>query len=333
MRVDLGSRQGLALGLLLVLAAAAAAASACNSDRFRTRAFVAPTPCGQGPYDIHLRADGTTGGEGVEIVACTPRRLSGHVVFRAGRHELANQAYGDVADNQRCVAGRPTVVTTAAADAGTGGTTEGAGPASPAGRTAAAPVMIERPFSGKETPFADDLCGRLGLPAQQILVATILTRTPSSHVLDPGDDLHVRLWSDVPNDLEGVVFMIRQVISKKTPAQVERELAKDERRGRDPAPPARTAPPPPDHGPPPAPLVEERPPPPGPAAAWTPGYWTWTGSAWGWIAGSWRDDRVALPAPRVELPGAPPRPGATWIGGTWRLEAGSYVWLRGRWRR
>jgi hypothetical protein len=324
----LGVRVGLGLGVGLSLLAA----SGCRSDvRLRTRAFVAPAPCGQGPYDIHLRADGTTGGDGVEIVACTPRRLAGHVVFRAGDLELANRTYGDLADNQRCVGGRPTAVT-AIAKAGTG-TAEAAGPAGPAGRNAAAPALVERPFGGSETPFADELCGRLGLAAQQILISTLLTRTTSSDVLGPGGDLHIRLWSDVPNDLEGVVFMIRQVTSTRTPAQVERELAeRDRRRDRDP-PVQAASPPRPDHGPPPAPLVEERPPAPGALAVWTPGYWTWTGSAWGWIAGSWRDDRVALPAPRVELPGPPPRPGAIWIGGTWQLRAGAHVWISGRWRR
>jgi WXXGXW repeat (2 copies) len=340
MRVDHGfgfdSRRGLVLGLGLVLTAAAA--SACNSHRLKTRSFVAPTPCGQGPYDIHLKADGTTGGEGVEIVACTPRRLAGHVVVRAEWLELANQKYGDAADNQRCIAGRPTVVTTVAAGSGTGGSIgDAAGPAGTAGRAAAAPVLIERPFSGSETPFADQLCERLGLPAQQILTATTLTRTTSNNFLKAGGDLHVRLWSDEPNDLEGVVFMIRHVISKETPAEAEREMerevAKAERRGgRDPEPPAQK-PAPPDHGAPPAPLVEERPPSPGLTAAWTPGYWTWTGAAWGWVAGFWRDERVALPAPQVEVPGAPPGPGAIWIGGAWQLQAGSYVWMRGRWRR
>ena len=340
MRLGLGLGLGLApgpgpglggLGLVLVLVAV----PACRSDvRLRTRAFVAPAACGQGPYDIHLQADGTTGGDGVEVIACTPRRLSGHVVFRAGSFELANRTYGDVADNQRCIAGRPTVTATAAAASGTGGSGT-AGPTGPAGPSAAAPALIERPFSGSETPFSDELCGRLGLPAQQILMSTLLTRTTSSEALGPGGDLHVRLWSDVPNDLEGVVFMIRQVTSTRTPAQVERELAdRDRRDRRAPEPPARTdSPPAPDHGPPPAPLVEERPAPPHAAVAWTPGYWTWTGSAWGWIAGFYRDDRAAAPAPRVELPGAPPRPDATWIGGTWQLRAGSYVWIRGRWRR
>lgn len=332
MRIDLGSSRGLALGLVLVLTAGTTAA--CNSNRLRTHAFVAPTPCGQGPYDIHLRADGTTGGEGIEVIACTPRRLSGHVEFRAGSIELTSHAFGDVADNQRCIGGNPTV--TAISAAGAGGTTEGAGPAGPAGPGAAAPTLIERPFSGSETPFADELCRRLGLPAQEILGATLLMRTDASSTPRPGDDLHVRLWSDAPNDLEGVVFMIRQVISKQTPAETEREMAKElakaERR-RDPSPPARTAPRPPDHGPPPAPLLEERPPSPGIAVVWTPGYWTWTGSAWGWIAGFWRDDRIVLPAPRIELPGAAPASDAVWIGGTWQLQAGSYVWIHGRWRR
>ena len=324
-------RSGLALGLVgLVLATA----PACRSDsRRQTHSFVAPAPCGQGPYDVHLTADGTTGGDGVEVIACTPRRISGHVVFRAGGIELANHAYGDLADNQRCLAGRPTVTAVAAGGAGDAASSGGA-PAGPGGR-AVTPALIERPFSGSETPFADQLCGRLGLTAQEILMSTLLVRTGPGEGLSRGADLHVRLWSDAPNDLEGVVFMVRQLTSRQTPAQMKREMAEADRgrdRARAPAP-ASTAPARPDHGPPPPPLAEERPAAPVVTAAWTPGYWTWTGSAWGWIAGFWRDGRVALPAPRVELPGSPPRPDAIWIGGAWQLHAGAYVWIGGRWRR
>lgn len=307
---------------------------ACGSDLKRhTRAFVASTSCGQGPYDVHLRADGLTGADGVEIIACTPRRIAGHVVFTAGSVELANHAFGEASDNQRCLAGGRTVTTTTTR----AGATEAAGATSNAGtRTAAAPTLVERPFTGSETPFEDELCGRLGLTAQQVLMPTVLLRTSEDDsFLPPGADLHVRLWSDAPNDLEGVVFMIRQLTSTKTPAQVAKEeAARDRKRDRS-ARRETAAPPKPrpaNHGPPPAPLVEERPAPPVATATWIPGYWTRTGAAWGWVAGFWRDERVALPAPRIEVPGAAPGRDAIWIGGTWTLRAGHYVWIGGRWR-
>ncbi len=302
------------------LAGTVMAACGGSDVNLHTHAFVASTECGQGPYDVHLVADGTTGGDGVEVVACTPRRISGHVEFTVGSLAVANHTYGTVSDNGRCVGGEPTITTLSTS--GTGGI--GGAAIGSSGHAAAGPSLVERPFAGSETPVADELCGRLGLTAQQILVTTILERTSENPFIRRGDDLHIRLWSDSPNDLSGVVFMVRQLTSKQTPAQV----AKRDRSGeRTVAPPNRS-----EHAAPPAPLVEDRPPQPIATAIWTPGYWTRTGAAWGWVAGFWRDDRVAIPAPRVELPGEPPRRGAIWIGGTWILRAGSYVWITGRWR-
>ena len=307
---------------------AVALVAACGSDlRTQTHAFVAPTPCGQGPYEVHFVADGRTGEEGVEIVACTAHRLAGHVEVVANHLTLYQQTFGDVADNQRCLAGGPIVATR---DASASSTSSSA--AAPAGPAAAAtnPTLVEQPYHGSETPFADELCKPLGLAAQVILIPT----TTTTRLLRPGTDLHVRIWSDVPNDLERAVFMIRHVTSTKTLAEVEREDAKRAREAPPTPAPARSAPheAPPDHGPPPAPLAEARPAAPSARATWIAGSWTWTGSAWGWTAGFWRDERLAMPAPRVEVPGAPPGAAAVWLGGTWRLEAGGWIWIRGRWR-
>ena len=305
-----------------VVLACALGLVACSSDlRRETRAFVAPTPCGQGPYEVTVRAAGMTGGDGVEIVACTPRKIAGHVSVAAGQLELVNHAYGEGADNQRCLGGTPTAITSL----GSGGSAATNATGTPAGAaTAAAPVLVERPYTGSETPFEDELCQKLGLSAQVVLMPTVLMHTETHGAFD----LHIRLWSDAPNDLEGVVFMIRQLTSKQTPAQVAREEAK--RGHRDARPVTRTRA---DHGPPPSPLVEERPAAPSTTATWIAGYWSWTNSTWGWVAGFWRDDGVALPPPRIEVPGAPPAPGAIWIGGSWSLRAGGLVWIAGRWRR
>jgi hypothetical protein len=300
----------------------------CGSDlKHRTHAFVAPTPCGQGPYDIHLVADGTTGADGIEVVACTPRRIAGHVQFKIASHELASRSFGEAADNQRCTGGTATAITQAAGDgAGAPATTAPAGTAS-----AAAPTLVARPFTGSERPSSEQLCAELGLETQQILIPTILVRTGEHDLVQPGADLHVRLWSDVPNDLEGVVFLVRQLTSKKTPQQMK---AEEERRAHEyEHAPVTERSQPKTHGPPPPPLAEERPSAPTTAAVWIPGYWSWTGSQWGWIAGFWRDERVAMPAPQLEIPGAAPYPDAIWIGGTWTLRAGRYVWVHGRWRR
>jgi hypothetical protein len=299
-----------------------------NDTKYRTRAFVAPAGCGQGPYDVHFKADGKTGGDGVEIIACTPRRISGHVMFAVSGYEVANHPFGDVADNQRCMGGRPTIVTAVAE--GTARTSGGGGGGE--GRaSAASPALVERPYSGTESPFGEDLCKDVGvgLVPQQILGSFMMLHAEDNNFMAPGSDMHVRIWSDVPNDLEGVVFMVRHLTSKKTKKQAMKDF---DEAAKDDTPATPRAKPPKGHGPPPAPLVEEQPPQPIATATWIPGYWSWTGSTWGWVAGFWRDQRVAMPAPRVELVGEAPQPGAIWIGGSWSLRAGQYVWVTGRWR-
>src|SRR5215471_6789686 len=75
------------------------ALAACGSDLQRhTHAFVASASCAQGPFEVVLHADGKTGADGVEVVACTPRRLAGHVELDVGELALHRgwRALGDV---------------------------------------------------------------------------------------------------------------------------------------------------------------------------------------------------------------------------------------------
>jgi len=96
---------------------------ACHADvRHTTHAFVATERCGQGPYDVHLRADGKMGSEGVEVVACSAHRISGHVELIANHIPAGHVTFGDGADNGRCVGGGA-VVTTAGVTTGTSGAT------------------------------------------------------------------------------------------------------------------------------------------------------------------------------------------------------------------
>jgi hypothetical protein len=299
----------------------------CNSERYHTQAFVSAAMCGQGPYEFHVPADGTTAEDGIEVVACTPRRLTGHVQFTIDQMPMANQAFGDVADNQRCVASGATVTAVAAAAAGP--TTSGAGSGS---ATAAPQTLIEEPYTGDESPFEADLCKGRGLTEQTILMSTVYDRYRGQFSwVQKGSDMRVRIWSDAPNDLSNVVFFVRALTSTHAPEKFDGK----------PVSPAETkkilasmpAPAPPSHGPPPAPLVEERPSSPVVASAWVPGYWMWTGAQWGWIAGFWRDPRGEVPAPRAEVPGAAPAAGAIWVGGVWQRRQGSVVWIGGHWRR
>lgn len=302
--------------LLLLLAA-------CHSDVVHTtHAFVAPESCGQGPYDVHLTAEGKMGSEGVEVWACTPRRIAGHVEMLVNGAPMRNVPFGEGADNGRCVGGGPVVMTSGG---GASASTSGGAP----GMRAAQPVLVAQAFDDKGALIPDDACKAYGLEGDYLMNDTM---TP----LAPGADIDVRIWSDAPNDLSGVIFLVRHAISTKTRAEEEKEWAKLES---EPAPPPTHAEKKPDHGAPPAPLAEERPGAPSASARWVPGYWTWlapksdpsTGATWGWVAGFWRDDGIAMPAPRIEVPGAAPE-GAVWIGGAWQLRAGGWFWVAGRWR-
>jgi hypothetical protein len=297
---------------------------ACHSDvRYVTHAFVAPERCGQGPYDVHLKADGTMGSEGVEVIACTPQRLSGHVEMTAG-YAPYTTTFGDHADNARCVGGGGPIVATAGAGSGSAAPALGG----PGGR-AASPVLVEQAYDGHDAIGADELCAPYHLPAETLMMTTMV----STEMIAPGGDLHVRIWSDAPNDLEGVVFLVRHAISTHTKAEEKKEDEEYQKKhAHDPVVASSKREPEEVHGPPPPPLAEERPPQPF-GAAWVPGYWTWLGTQWGWTSGFWRDDRVAMPAPRVEVPGLPPVPAAIWIAGSWQLHAGAWVWIGGRWRR
>jgi hypothetical protein len=298
--------------------------AACHSDVVHTtHAFVAAEPCGQGPYEVHLKAEGKMGSEGVEVVACTAHRIAGHVEMIAAGIPMRDVAFGEGADNARCMAGGPIIATASAGGGGgSGGGTVG-GP----GARGATPTLLEEPARDNGGIFADELCKAYGLPGESLMEDTMTT----TELLTPGADITVKIWSDAPNDLQGVVFLVRHAISTHTRAE---EAKEDEQYAKEhahdpPAPPHHE--PAPDHGAPPPPLAEERPQQPA-GGVWITGYWTWTGTQWGWTSGFWRTD-VAMPAPRLELPGAAPGAGAIWVAGTWQLRAGAWIWIGGRWRR
>ncbi len=300
-----------------------------GSTMSHTRAFVAPASCGQGPYEVQIPANGTKGSEGVEVIACTPRRLAGRAQLLVGDQGLGTESFGDVADNARCLVGREVPVThgpTAAATRADDAYGEDAAAAVPS------TALSERHGIASETYNEDELCGKLGLRAQTVMPASMMIRNDyMAKLIRPGAQLRVRVWSELPNDLDGVVFMVRHLVSRNSVEEDNRSMDEASREGRT------YTPPPPDpiarRGPPPAALVEAVPPRPNARAVWIPGYWTWTGERWGWLAGFWRDDALALPAPQIEIPGEPPGIGAIWIGGSWEIRAGAHVWIRGRWRR
>ena len=319
----------------------ALALCACSSDlRCQTQVFAAPSTCAQGPFDVDVPADGTTAVDGIELVACTPRRLVGHAEIWIGS-TAEMTTFGDVADNARCVAGSATAIAAGAAS----------GSAAPSGDgsagSASAPVLVKQVFQGSDGDDATTICASYGGSAQEIADYEV-TRTSADLRVEAGEAMNVRLWSVEPNDLDGVVFLIRHVTSTKPPKQLSKdEVAKLEHNraaktarlakeaAEQPRSAAPTAPQPTDTPwkAPPLPLAEARPDQPSTSATWVPGYWKWTGVAYGWVAGFWRDPlAIDMPAPRVEMPGDAPRGNAIWIAGGWRRAGGSWVWIGGRWR-
>ncbi|HEY1546927.1 MAG TPA: YXWGXW repeat-containing protein [Kofleriaceae bacterium] len=321
------------IALVLVVAA-------CSSDlRYQTQVFAAPQACAQGPFEVDVAADGTTAVDGIELVACTPRRLVGHAEIWIGS-TAEMSTFGDTADNARCVGGGGGAVVVAAA--GSGSATSSAGGASAGSATK--PVLVEQTFRGSAGDDEAAICAGYGGSAQEIADYHV-TRTSAEPRVHHGDAMTVRLWSVEPNDLDGVVFLIRHVTSTKPPKQLSKdEVAKLERdRAAENAriakqavasPSPRSTPQPTDtpwQAPPP-PLAEARPDQPSAAATWVPGYWKWTGTSYGWVAGQWRDASIAdMPAQRIEAPGDAPRD-AIWIAGAWHRSGGRWVWIGGRWR-
>jgi hypothetical protein len=312
--------------------------AACSSDlRYQTQVFAAPSRCAQGPFEVDVPADGTTAVDGLDVVACTPRQLVGHAEIWIGS-TAEMTTFGDVADNQRCVAGSAAVIATADSGSATsGGGGGGVGSAAPV------PALVQQAFRGSDGDDESDICAIYGGSAQEIADYHV-TRTSAEMRVGAGEPMTVRFWSAEPNDLDGVVFLIRHVTSTKPPkqlskdevAKLERDRAAERRRvfaeppqSSKPIAPQRTDTP---WKAPPQPLAEAQPDRPSDAATWVAGYWKWTGTTYGWIAGFWRDaNAVDMPAPRIEAPGTAPHD-AIWIGGAWRRSGGGWVWIGGRWR-
>ncbi|HEX4451283.1 MAG TPA: YXWGXW repeat-containing protein [Kofleriaceae bacterium] len=296
--------------------------------------FAAPSACAQGPFEVDVPADGTTAVDGIALVACTPRRLVGHAEIWIGS-TAEMSSFGDVADNARCVGGSGTAVIATAGSATSVGGDASTGSAAPA-----AAALVKQTFSGSDADDESSICARYGGSAQEIADYHV-TRTSAEIRVEPGEPMTVRFWSAEPNDLAGVVFLIRHVTSTKPPKQLSKDeaakLARDraaenqrafaEQPHRAPVAPQPTETP---WRAPPQPLAEVQPDRPNEAATWVAGYWKWTGAAYGWVAGFWRD-AADMPAPQVESPGAAPH-GAIWIGGAWRRSGGGWVWIGGRWR-
>lgn len=141
-------------------------------------------------------------------------------------------------------------------------------------------MLVKQVFQGSAGDDETSICASYGGSAQEIADYRV-TRTSAEPRVARGEAMTVRLWSVEPNDLDGVVFLIRHATSTQPPKQVskdevaklERERAAENARAFAEPRPAVVAPQPTDtpwKAPPP--LAEARPDRPSDAATWVPGY-------------------------------------------------------------
>jgi hypothetical protein len=167
----------------------------------------------------------------------------------------------------------------------------------------------------------------------------------------------IDLWSEAPNDLEGLVFVVERhaVFADMTrerwqahrdasdayyeayKANLDVEVRAGRTRLLDMK--VKTPPPPPRR-------AEAQPPRPSRNARWIPGYWHHEDAKFHWIAGLWdvpeedvkRELTVQAPTPPPAAPAhdEPPAPAPTrtavWTPGSWQWNGRAYVWVAGAWR-
>ncbi len=310
------------------------------------RAFRVTRRCSQGPFLLPARTLGADRGEDVEVYACGPRSFDGRYSYQRGNddtpYEQEFRNYGVGGDHKRCLATAGELVSVGSGPAAaTPSTTPAAGPATVVHGARTAPVTVD-PTLLEEVAWSDTTVCRV---RSHIMSYGIVTdeRRPAQTA---GLDIKVRIWSELPNDLEGVIFIIEQSAVDPAVTDAAWQAYRDASRAYWDKLPARyKLPDPPRLGPttaPPPARVEIHPPRPSVHAEWIPGSWHWAGGSWNWMAGLWRVPDVDITAGATAEAPAPPPPvqvesqgraieGAVWTEGYWGW-SGQWVWVPGAWR-
>jgi hypothetical protein len=317
----------------------------------RERQVYRPTErCGQGPYRLEGDALRAKFGERMVVFACGKRAISGNYRITTTRKKQAatsdEAVFGFHRDNEACKA-REVAATRGAASSGGGGPA-GGGSGKSGATTATAPAMI-KPVTLERGTSVPEGCVRSGV------IDSSWTSTEDGI----GIDAHVviDLWSDEPNDLEGLVFVVEKsavaadmtlerwhAYQEAYDAWIKAYLANldvEVRAGRTTILDSKVKTPPP-----PPPRAEVQPPRPSRHARWIPGYWFYEDAKFHWIAGLWdvpeedvqRQQTVQAPTPPPAAPAhdepAEPQPTRTavWTPGSWQWDGHAYVWIAGAWR-
>jgi len=184
-----------------------------NSKTTHVRSFASAKECAQGPFELTIPAKGHRWGEALELRVKTPRRVQLIATIDRGvglaiKRERLLGGRGTKPDNKRCVVSLNEVP-----NAGTTGSTGTKPPGSRPGT----------PGSGGNTTTTDR---RPPAPVPTLVpvrtsaggetLLRVSWRNPSLEppILKAGLQLRVRIWSLVPNDLQGVVFSLRHDIYK-----------------------------------------------------------------------------------------------------------------------
>jgi hypothetical protein len=306
--------------------------------------------CGQGPYRLETDTLHTAYGERLYVYACGKHAIQGNYritnTHKGSTPSTKEASFGFSRENGACTAHEVTT-TTAGSSGGTG-----VGPRASGGRSngpaIAAPATLKPVALERATAIPAD-CVR----TQVINTSTVTTGgglTSEWHI-------QIDLWSDVPNDLDGLVFVVERsnVRPDMTPegwaafiaagdayhAAYMANLEVNVKSGRTRILDSKvTAPAPPP------PRVETQPPRPSQNARWIPGYWLYEDASFHWLAGLWevpeadvqRALTVQAPTPppaepaRDEPTDPAPVRAAVWTPGSWQWDGRAYVWIAGAWR-
>jgi hypothetical protein len=218
---------------LVLLLALAAAASGCGPymihEDHRRLVLASSRPCAQGPFEVRLQAAGARWGEAFILEAHSPRPLRGRYSLSApGR--TVDGAFGGPGplDNARCVA--------APAELPAGPDAPGPAPGEPGPRPRAARVAPPPPPApAADVPVlveAPDFSPPPGaLPGGLFHISFPSGGLDAPPPLPAGADVVVRLWSDEPNDLSQVFFVLRHVVVR--PSVSDEEWVRHVRREED----------------------------------------------------------------------------------------------------
>lgn len=320
----------------------------------RDRGVFKPTErCGQGPYRLETDSLRAKFGERLVVYACGNHSISGNYRMTTKREkrkdDVDESAFGFDRDNAACKVREGAAATVVASGGGGGGGGGAAGGAARGGATASAPATIAPVTLVAATDVPAD-CVRTG-------IVNMSWYSTEDHVPLEGRVV-VDVWSDEPNDLEGLVFVVERsaVAADMTLERWKAYQAADDayrlamnafvegevHAGRSHYVDTTVKTPPP-----PAPRAETPPPKPSKNARWIAGYWIYAEAKFHWIAGMWDvpesdlQQELTVQAPKppppepvvVEQPKGPqPTTTAVWTPGSWQWNGTAYVWIEGAWR-